>query len=304
MIIEHGNIIDSPDLLQENKIVGELKDNDTTITFNGKGNILYLDGDVKINNSEISFLSNNGVIYLTGSEKMDYQVKLDCWRYGTIYVGGDNYFNPSRRLCATASERKHIIIGGGGVFSFDIWIRTADPHIIYDCDSHQRINPSKNVLIGDHVWLGQSAIILKGTSIGSGSIIGAASVLSGKRVPSNTVYAGNPARQVKDNVFFTGKSVHNYTIKKTKESMSHDGDEYIFDDPGAAINENQLFEKLDECKTSDERLHVIKTMVAENTDKNRFAIEDGSNGDGSSGHGSSARNSVAGGGIRGLFRKG
>ena len=46
-------------------------------------------------------------------------------------------------------------------------IRTADPHIIYDIH-RKRINPSKSVFIGDHVWCGQNVLLLKGCRVGSG----------------------------------------------------------------------------------------------------------------------------------------
>ena len=55
---------------------------------------------------------------------------------------------------------------------------------------------SKPVIIGDNVFIGAEAIILKGSSIGENAVIGAGSVLSGN-VPSNEIWAGNPARFVK-----------------------------------------------------------------------------------------------------------
>lgn len=54
---------------------------------------------------------------------------------------------------------------------------------------------TKITTIGNNVFLGQSSIILMGTEIGDNVIIGAGAVVSGK-IPSNTVWAGNPARQV------------------------------------------------------------------------------------------------------------
>lgn len=47
--------------------------------------------------------------------------------------------------------------------------------------------------IGDNVFIGNGAIILPGVSIGSNAIVGAGSVVT-KSIPSDSVYAGNPAR--------------------------------------------------------------------------------------------------------------
>lgn len=51
------------------------------------------------------------------------------------------------------------------------------------------------VSIGKHVWIGFKCAILKGVTIGDYSIVGAGSVVT-HSVPSNTIVAGNPARQV------------------------------------------------------------------------------------------------------------
>lgn len=53
------------------------------------------------------------------------------------------------------------------------------------------------VIIGDDVWIGFGAIILKGVTIGDKAIVGAGAVVT-RDVPSEVVVAGNPARIVKD----------------------------------------------------------------------------------------------------------
>ena len=75
--------------------------------------------------------------------------------------------------------------------------------VIRDCDSHQIIGSttSKPITIGEHVWIGTNAIILKGVSIGDGTVIGAGSVVT-KDIPNNCVAVGNPAKVVKTNIIW------------------------------------------------------------------------------------------------------
>ena len=55
----------------------------------------------------------------------------------------------------------------------------------------------KKITISDDVWIGHGSILLKGVNVGEGSIIGAGSVVT-KDVEPYSVYAGNPAKKIKN----------------------------------------------------------------------------------------------------------
>jgi len=74
------------------------------------------------------------------------------------------------------------------------YISDADWHGIYD--RAEPVGQTKPVILEDNVWVGDSAIICKGVTVGKNSIIGAGSVVT-KDVPPNSIFAGNPAKFVK-----------------------------------------------------------------------------------------------------------
>lgn len=56
---------------------------------------------------------------------------------------------------------------------------------------------NEKVIIAEDVWIGHGSIILSGIKIGQGSIIAAGSVVT-RDVEPFSIYAGNPARKIKD----------------------------------------------------------------------------------------------------------
>ena len=80
--------------------------------------------------------------------------------------------------------------------------------LVYDLDGHPldaarrragEPSPPEEILpvvIGDDVWVGSGAVILKGVTIGDRAVVAARSVVT-KDVPADSVVAGNPARVVK-----------------------------------------------------------------------------------------------------------
>ena len=87
-----------------------------------------------------------------------------------------------------------IVIGDACMIAHGVYISDADWHGIYD--RAQPVGNTKPVTLEDNVWIGDSAIICKGVTIGKNSIIGAGAVVT-KDVPPNSIFAGNPAKLVK-----------------------------------------------------------------------------------------------------------
>lgn len=236
------------------------------IVFKGENNILKIRGNVKLKNTVIEFMNDNSIVYLNDNPYLEYKLSLRVFNNCIFYAGKNNYFNNT--LAVSVDEMKNVIIGDDCLFSFGIWIRTGDPHLIYDADSHKRINDSQSVYIGDHVWLGQNSLVLKNSKLGSGSIIGANAVVAGKKVESNAVYCGNPVRKVKEGVFFLRKAVHDFDLDLQQKYEYCEEEEYIYQRDEHTVSVSEVDETLSKLSV-DEKLAYLDSL---STSKNRFFV--------------------------------
>ncbi|RDU58323.1 DapH/DapD/GlmU-related protein [Helicobacter sp. MIT 99-5507] len=70
------------------------------------------------------------------------------------------------------------------------------PFYAYYTDKIEKNTTKGETIIGDDCWIGLNAIILSGSKIGKGCVIGAGSVVRGEFEPYSVII-GNPAIQVK-----------------------------------------------------------------------------------------------------------
>ena len=104
---------------------------------------------------------------------------------------GSGFLNCNSKIACFDS----ITIGEDVKISEDVYIR--------DSDNHEMISPgykrSAPIVIGNHVWIGMRVTILKGVTIGDGAVIAAGAVVT-KDVPPHTLWAGFPAKMIKENI--------------------------------------------------------------------------------------------------------
>lgn len=110
---------------------------------------------------------------------------------GAILELGSGYCN----INASISCFDHITIGSDVLISEQVLIRDSDDHQILN----HKNNVTKPIHIGNHVWIGMRAAILKGVTIGDGAIIAAGSVVTSD-VPANSLVGGVPARIIRENI--------------------------------------------------------------------------------------------------------
>lgn len=123
------------------------------------------------------------VILATLAEGAEIILHKDCGLSGAV-------------ICAANKIEIGEYVGlGANAHVYDTDFHALNPyHRKFDNDNKTLFKP---VLIDDFAWIGTNCIILKGVHVGKGAVIGAGSIVT-KDVPELNVYAGNPARFVKE----------------------------------------------------------------------------------------------------------
>ncbi|AMD18074.1 hypothetical protein TL18_08620 [Methanobrevibacter sp. YE315] len=253
--------------LKDNKIFGEPNLTNTTIKFGGVNNILVCEGDINLTNANISFSGSNSIIYLSYSQ-LHYRITIVIRNNSTLFIGKNNKFGVSELY---VEEHQNLIIGDDCLIGSAVTIKTSELYPEYDLDSKNRVNFSKSVLIGDHVWIGNQVFISKGTQIGSGAIIGSHSYIPpASIIHSNTHVQGNPIRTIRNNVFFTKDFLGSYTEEDTLNYSTYKSNIFKYE---YVQNETLSFNKIDEILnnlTVIEKLDFINKLFIKNKRKNRF----------------------------------
>lgn len=99
-----------------------------------------------------------------------------------------------------------IAIGKDCMISHTVSLMQSDQHLIFDAETNKRINHPKNIVIGNHVWLGRECELLGGAEIGNNSIVGAKAITSGK-FPSNVIIAGCPAKIIREGIIWARDNI-------------------------------------------------------------------------------------------------
>lgn len=156
-----------------------------------KGN-LHLGANASANSTrETSIrMDERSVMQIEGAFSIYYGGDIILFKNSKLILGS-GFFNSNIKIRCTDK----IEIGHDVAISHDVTIMDSDAHAILD-DEYQKTLPIK---IGNHVWIGTRATILKGVTIGDGAIIAAGAVVT-KDVPSCCIAAGVPAKVIRKNV--------------------------------------------------------------------------------------------------------
>lgn len=133
-----------------------------------------------------------GLIFFTGSAFIGEGTSILAACGGKLIIG-DGFSCTGR---CDIGAFKQLTIKDHVMMSVNCHVMDYDMHVIED-ELGNEMNAPMPVSIGERVWIGSYAVVLKGAQIPDNVIIGSHSVVSSQNMESNYIYAGNPVKQIK-----------------------------------------------------------------------------------------------------------
>lgn len=123
-------------------------------------------------------------------------VRIKAGFTGKIYIGKNVLIDDYSILDA----QKNIRVGDETMIASHVYIIDYNHKYPLSKSKKHLLRPegyeSKPISIGEHVWIGTHAVILRNVTIGNNAVVGAGAIVT-KNVPSNSIVAGNPAKVIK-----------------------------------------------------------------------------------------------------------
>lgn len=156
------------------------------------------------NTSRINIWDKNGKISVGDFFSMGYNSELYTWNE-ELYIGNSTSINDNCKIYGDVN------IGSNCLFASNIFISSGQHNFSHSPSlpirSQDKLNSvTKGIVIEDDCWLGFGVVVMPGTYIGKGAIVGANSVVT-KDIFPYTVNAGVPCREISKRLDFT----HSYT---------------------------------------------------------------------------------------------
>lgn len=144
---------------------------------------------------EIASWYNDGEIIFQG--RADLRGGSQLWARGKLTIGAGFTINPGSSVMAM----REVTIGRDVLLSSFVSIMDGDFHVITDADGSV-INAPEPTVLGNRVWVGLRAMILKGSIISDNSVVAAGAIVTKPFEQANVILAGAPAKIVRENVFW------------------------------------------------------------------------------------------------------
>lgn len=182
-LIWFNKIYNRVTILKENVSIGNSWEIDGRICVHNKGSIL-IGSNVRVNSS-----SKYNII--GGDTRTNFIINENSF----FKVGNNVGISNSTFVCRVGITIEDDVLIGGGCKIYDNDFHSLDIEIRKMYFKNNQIDlecKAMEIRLCKGAWICGHSIILKGVTVGENSIVGAGSVVT-KSIPSNEIWAGNPA---------------------------------------------------------------------------------------------------------------
>jgi acetyltransferase-like isoleucine patch superfamily enzyme len=191
----------SPDcsLVMSKNAIKALSQNKLKISIYKRGNqstISNLQLDIASSQGNITIFVGNSNAEVKFGENSFGNYNLRLWRNCKVLIGDNTSANGIMIICADSD----FITGSDCMFSSGILIQSADQHGLVDLKTGEIFNhKNRQIILGDHVWLGRNSTLMPDVNVGNGSIVGTGAIVTSD-IPEKAIAVGVPARIVRTDV--------------------------------------------------------------------------------------------------------
>jgi len=161
------------------------------IIFKNRRSSLYLGVHFSTTSGTTLDIFERGELVVSKSVGIHRGTKVVIKKGAQLTIGRASFINENSRIMCS----KKITVGNNCSIGWNVNISDTDSHGIYI--EKKLINPNSEVHIGNKVWICANTTITKGSLIEDNCIVGSNSLVIGKTLCSNNIYAGNPLKIIK-----------------------------------------------------------------------------------------------------------
>ncbi len=187
---ENNSFITPKDCRNELLKYGSLK-------IDGNNNKVDIGGPNYLKFTDINITGNNNTVILPagcyGKLHLDIRASNTLVKVGlkTGFMGTD---------IVLQENNSQVIIGEGCMFAKETRLYCSDFHAVIDPLSKKPLNQGKEIVIGNHVWLGEAVKVLKNCHICDNVILAIGAIVTKDLSTEHAMFAGNPAICKKTNI--------------------------------------------------------------------------------------------------------
>jgi len=129
------------------------------------------------------------------------QTEIHTYSNCRVWIKPFTSINDNCRIIGDVIIERYCLLASNIFMSSGAHVAFTDPAMLIKDQDKLFPFPGKNIRIEEDCWIGWGVVIMPGVNIGKGAVIGANSVVT-KDVPPYAVYAGSPAKKIKDRLHF------------------------------------------------------------------------------------------------------